>query len=217
MAVTFQLDLPQEHNQQWLQLCIGHDAPFEIINNETFQGKLESQNIALYKNDLQCNSQMIIGWLLNAHTTSFNYREYTKLLQQYPNLAGRQIQCMEKVHRKHPNEPYKKKGDPGAIVVAALVTDRNKVTRSKVRKSCRLIFNTQTINMAAFLPGEANLCFIDWYADNESTPPNIIKAKFAAQALAAQKTWMRRARAITVRGIVNFDYPFKYNNTMLTI
>ena len=71
--------------------------------------------------------------------------------------------------------------------------------------------------MAAFRPGEANLCFIDWYADNESTPPNIIKAKFAAQALAAQKTWMRRARAITVRGIVNFDYPFKYNNTTLTI
>ena len=28
---------------------------------------------------------------------------------------------------------------------------------------------------------------------------------------------MRRARAITVRGIVNFDYPFQYNDTTLTI
>ena len=202
---------------QWLQLCIGHDAPFEIINNETFQAKLESQNIALYKNDLQCNSQMIIGWLLNAHTLTFSYRDYTKLLQQHPLLVGKEIQCVEKVHRKHPNEPYKKKGDPGAILVAALVTDRNKVIRSKVRKACRQIFNTQTPEMAALRPGGANLRFIDWHADNESTPPNALKAEFAAQALAAQKTWMRRARAITVRGIVNFDYPFEYKGDTLTI
>ena len=202
---------------QWLQLCIGHDSPFEIINNSNFQDKLVSQNIAVYKNDLQCNSQIIVGWLLTAHTATLNYREYTKLLQQHPLLLGREIQCMEKVHRKHPNEPYKKKGDPGAIMVAALVTDRNKVTRSKVRKACRQIFNTQTPEMAALRPGGANFRFIDWYADNDSTPPNAIKTKFAAQALTAQKTWMRRARAITVRGIVNFDYPFEYKGDKLTI
>ena len=99
--------------QQWLQVCIGHDAPFDVLNNETFQGKLESMNYALYKNDLQCNSLFIVGWLLNAHTKTFNYRAFTKLLQQHPLLDGRQVQCMEKVHRKHPNEPYKKKGDSG--------------------------------------------------------------------------------------------------------
>ena len=170
--------------QQWLQVCIGHNVPFDVLNNETFQGKLESMNYALYKNDLQCNSLFIVGWLLNAHTKTFNYRAFTKLLQQHPLLDGRQVQCMEKVHRKHPNEPYKKKGDPGATVVAAIVTARNKSNRSKVKKACRRIFNTQTEEMAALRP---------------------------------QKTWMRRARPITVRGIVNFDYPFEWEDTQLTV
>ena len=71
--------------------------------------------------------------------------------------------------------------------------------------------------MVALRPGGANLIFVDWYADNKSTPPNVLKAKFATESLQTQKTWMRKARPITVRGIVNFDYPFEWQDTQLII
>ena len=71
--------------------------------------------------------------------------------------------------------------------MAAIVTARNKSNRSKVKKACRKIFNTQTEEVAAVRPGGANLIFVDWYTDNDSTPPNVLKAKFATEALQAQK------------------------------
>ena len=87
---------------------------------------IENEQMKIYRDNLQTPTMIIVGWLLNVYQKTFNFRTLTKLHQQHDRLKDYPIQITPKPFKLSPHDTEKRKDDPSRLMVAAVLTSRDK-------------------------------------------------------------------------------------------
>lgn len=118
---------------------------------------MEEEHFTLTANNIQYYRTITVGWLLNAHVDSMDFKLFTKALQYNPRFTNIPIECKPIQYKSDPTYVFRKGG--GKYVLAGIATAKEKKIIEAAISSCKDVFNRKTIESAKRRPQGANLFF----------------------------------------------------------